>query len=68
MLAVEVFAIEDKIDQLATQGNEGHVLRLCEGICNHPSGYYFLKMMERLEKISDHCENIAELVIRREDI
>jgi len=57
--AYKVEPLEQVIDELVDQMKENHVRRLQEGKCSITSGYVFNDLLTNLERISDHCSNIA---------
>ncbi|NLB88167.1 MAG: Na/Pi cotransporter family protein [Syntrophomonadaceae bacterium] len=50
---------EKVIDQLQAEYRRAHIKRLNERICNGNNGAVFLDLIGTLERISDHCRNIA---------
>ncbi|MFI3115007.1 MAG: Na/Pi cotransporter family protein [Clostridia bacterium] len=65
-LATSVEPLEDVIDMLREQLKTNHLVRLNSDICSIDSSHYFLDLIHILEKISDHCSNIAIYVIQQE--
>ena len=61
--AKQVLPIEEKIDELQEAYRKNHIRRLNEGICNGSNGAVFLDMLTNLERISDHCRNIAQYIL-----
>ena len=57
-----VFRLEDEIDAQVKSARESHLVRYCEKVCNAEAGPVFVEIMIHLERISDHCQNIAEYV------
>lgn len=62
-LALKMYELEDKIDFMAYEIRESHVSRLKTNECKPENGIYFLDMASNLERIGDHCLNIAQVVI-----
>jgi phosphate:Na+ symporter len=62
-LALKMYELEDKIDFMAYEIRESHVARLKANECKPENGIYFLDMASNLERIGDHCLNIAQVVI-----
>lgn len=62
--AAHVEPYEQVIDSLQEMLKNRHVDRLRLGLCNVPSGISFLEMLTNIERISDHCSNIALNVIQ----
>lgn len=65
-VARQVLAHEEKIDELQAAYRKAHIRRLNEGICNGSNGAVFLDMLVNLERIGDHCRNIAGYVLEEE--
>jgi phosphate:Na+ symporter len=55
-----ILANEDKVDKLVRESLEKHLERFYKRICEAESGPIFVEMLVNLERISDHCENIAQ--------
>ncbi len=66
-LAQDVEPLEDVIDMLREILKTNHLNRLNDDKCSIDSGHYFLDIVQDLEKISDHCSNIAIYLIQREN-
>ena len=62
-LAAKVIQAEDEVDTLEVNLREGHLARLNDGKCNPRSAITFIELIHNLEKIADHCKNIAEAVL-----
>ncbi|MDD4802290.1 MAG: Na/Pi cotransporter family protein [Syntrophomonas sp.] len=62
-VARQVLVHEDRIDELQALYRKAHIRRLNEGICNGNNGAVFLDMLTNLERIGDHCSNIAYYVL-----
>ncbi|MEG2053886.1 MAG: PhoU domain-containing protein, partial [Oscillospiraceae bacterium] len=43
-----------------------HIVRLKKGICNIESGIVFLEILTNLERIGDHCSNVAARIVGNE--
>ncbi|MGI6513911.1 MAG: Na/Pi cotransporter family protein [Syntrophomonadales bacterium] len=61
--ARQVLPLEEKIDELQENYRKNHIRRLNEGICNGSNGAVFLDMLTNLERIGDHCRNIAQYIL-----
>ncbi|WP_313757535.1 Na/Pi cotransporter family protein [Tissierella sp.] len=62
-LAKEVLAIEDEVDELESKNRTNHIDRLNKGLCSTGPGIIFLDAISNLERVSDHCSNIALYVL-----
>ena len=62
-LAQEVEPLEQVVDDLRDQIKLGHVLRLQKSECTIEHGFILADMLNDLERVSDHCSNIASCVI-----
>lgn len=62
-LAKEVEPLEEVIDSLALAVRDSHIKRLSKGECTVESGFILNDIVINLERISDHCSNIALCVI-----
>ncbi|MCX7904819.1 MAG: Na/Pi cotransporter family protein [Caloramator sp.] len=65
--AEEVIETEGKIDELEKRFRDDHIERLSRGICNPVSGTVFLDILSNLERIGDHANNIAQMVLDQKD-
>lgn len=54
---------EEVIDDLCDDYAAHHVLRLQEGKCTFQNGYVFNDLLTDMERVSDHCSNIAIAVL-----
>ena len=64
VLAEQVEPLEETIDLMIDTLRERHILRLKNGVCAIESGIIFLEILTNLERISDHCSNIAGCVLQ----
>lgn len=62
-LAMKVISEESEVDSLEKNLRESHLHRLNCGLCNPLSAISFIELVHNLERIADHCNNIAEAVI-----
>ncbi|NLM89207.1 MAG: Na/Pi cotransporter family protein [Syntrophomonadaceae bacterium] len=67
ILAQKVMAYEERLDEMQEQYRKAHIRRLNERICNGNNGAVFLDLVGHLERIGDHCRNIAEYVFPKEE-
>lgn len=63
-LAAQVEPMEEVVDLLRNALRERHVERLKSGRCTVELGMQFLELVINLERISDHCSNVAVYVLR----
>ena len=61
-LADQVMEVEEEVDKIEAKIREKHINRLSKESCKVESGVIFLDIINCLEKISDHAENIAKCV------
>ncbi|MBP8855644.1 MAG: Na/Pi cotransporter family protein [Oscillospiraceae bacterium] len=62
-LALQVEPLEETIDYMIETLRDKHITRLKDGVCALESGIIFLEILTNLERISDHCSNIAARII-----
>ncbi len=62
-MAHKVIENEIIIDHLQAEYRKAHIRRLNERICNGNNGAVFLDMLANLERIGDHCNNIAHYIL-----
>lgn len=62
-LATKVDPLEEVIDELKSSMKKKHIGRLQNNQCTIEMGFVFSDLMTVLERISDHCSNIAGCVI-----
>ena len=65
-LAYRVEPLEDHVDNLCDEMKLHHIDRLAKGKCTITHGYVFNDLLTDLERISDHCSNIAVAMIELE--
>ena len=63
-LARSVEPLEEVVDTMKERLQSRHIERLGEGGCTMQTGIHFLDIVHDLEKISDHCSNIAIYTIQ----
>lgn len=63
VLAKRVLETEGKIDTIEKQLRTEHIERLNKAICYPASGTVFLDIISNLERVGDHSNNIAEMVL-----
>ena len=62
-LAYQVEPLEQVIDDLKEQMRLHHILRLQQGGCSIETGFVWSDLLTGLERIGDHCSNLAGCVI-----
>ena len=62
-LAAKVEPLEDCVDALRDEIKLHHVLRLQKSECSIEHGFVLSDILTNLERVSDHCSNIAGCVI-----
>ena len=62
-LAAEVEPLEQVVDTLEEQLRNRHILRLQKGECTIELGFVWSDLLTSLERVADHCSNIAGCVI-----
>ncbi|MDQ0161332.1 Na/Pi cotransporter family protein [Aeribacillus alveayuensis] len=62
-LASKVLKAEETIDKLERTFRKKHIIRINEGVCSGQAGIVFVDIISNLERIGDHCVNIAEAVL-----
>lgn len=53
---------EERIDTMVKEARINHLVRFHKRLCQAEAGPIFLEMLIHLERISDHCQNIADYV------
>ena len=61
--ARKIEPLEQLIDDLKEQLRTRHILRLQQGSCSIETGFIWSDLLTSLERISDHCSNIAGGII-----
>ena len=62
-LAAKVEPLEQVVDTLKEQLRNRHILRLQKGDCTIELGFVWSDLLTSLERVADHCSNIAGCVI-----
>ena len=63
-LAFEVDPLEQVVDDLKDTLRNRHVERLQNGQCSMTLGFVFTDLLTDLERVSDHCSNIAVSILQ----
>ena len=61
--AYSVEPLEERIDELCDEMKLRHVERLKTGVCTLNQGFSFNDLITNLERVADHCSNIAIAMI-----
>lgn len=61
--AGKIMSHEDEIDKMEDMLRERHMERLNRGECDPKATVIFLEILHTMERIGDHCQNIAEVVV-----
>ncbi len=59
--------LEEVVDQLRTKLKSRHIKRLQKGSCSMETGFIYIDLLTNLERVSDHCSNIAVCLIQVSD-
>jgi phosphate:Na+ symporter len=62
-VASEVEPLEQVVDTLKDQLRSRHILRLQSGDCSIEAGFVLSDLLTDLERVADHCSNIAGCII-----
>lgn len=65
-LSTEIIEIEQNVDRLEKKARKRHTMRVNDGICTSETGINFVELLSNLERIGDHCCNIAEYTLNEE--
>jgi len=65
-LAEKVEPLEEVVDRLRAIIKDNHIERLRSGVCTIELGFVLNDLLTNLERVSDHCSNIAANVIEIE--
>lgn len=61
--AREVLVLEDRVDALEKELRKKHIERLNTGACQPSAGVVFIDILSNLERIADHGNNLALMVL-----
>lgn len=61
-LLIEIDEIEERVDDLTKQMEEGHIKRLNEGRCTADVGAQYLSLSSNAERVADHLVNVGKTV------
>ena len=60
--ALKVEPLEQVIDELKEKMRNSHIVRLQKGVCSIETGFVWSDILTCIERVSDHCSNIAVCV------
>ena len=66
-IAHKVEPLEEVVDNLSIELKNRHIRRLQNDECTVELGYIFQDVLTNLERISDHCSNIAGCLIETDE-
>jgi phosphate:Na+ symporter len=61
--AYDVEPLEEIIDRLKRKLRDSHIVRLRGGECTVEAGFIWADLLTNLERVSDHCSNVAVSII-----
>lgn len=64
--ASEVEPLEETVDVMCDTLRTRHIQRLKDGVCQIEQGIIFLDLLTNIERISDHCSNVAARILSME--
>ena len=67
ILALDVEPLEQVVDRLIRKAKKRHIKRLQEGKCTVELDIMLTDLFNDLERISDHCSNIATSILQAKD-
>lgn len=67
VLARKVEPLEQVVDELVFDIRKNHIHRLQTGVCTIELGFILSDLLTNLERISDHCSNVAGAIIETAD-
>ncbi len=62
-VAARIEPLEEIIDDLKEELRTRHSLRLSQGNCSIETGFVWSDLLTNLERVSDHCSNVAGCII-----
>lgn len=66
-MAMHVEPLEQVIDGLKERLRTNHIIRMQQGLCGIEAGFVWSDLLTNIERVSDHCSNIAGCVIDMND-
>ena len=67
VLAARIEPLEELIDRLCEESKRRHVERLQQGRCTIRQGFVFNDLLTGMERVGDHCSNIAVAMLELEE-
>ena len=67
VLARKVEPLEEVVDSLCAEMKNRHIQRLQDNICTIEQGFVFTDLLTNVERVSDHCSNVAVNLIQISD-
>lgn len=64
LAAVSVEPLEEVVDDLRTELKDRHIQRMQKGSCDLTAGFVYVDLLTNLERLSDHCSNVAICVLQ----
>ncbi|MCK5466807.1 hypothetical protein KAI56_04925, partial [Candidatus Parcubacteria bacterium] len=64
-LAHEIIKHENKVDEIVKKAHNNHIERIDKEMCPLENAKYFSELLNNLERIGDHYDNIAYAVVDR---
>lgn len=65
VLARQVEPLEQTVDELVELLKSRHVTRMEAGLCDMKRGISFVEILTNLERVSDHCSNVAVRILQK---
>ncbi len=65
--AKHVEPLEEVVDGLCREMRSRHIARLQQGDCTIETGFVYSDLLTGIERVSDHCSNLAISVIQHDD-
>lgn len=62
--AKSVEPLEEVVDELCSELRSRHIARLQQGDCTIETGFVYTDLLTGIERVSDHCSNIAISIIQ----
>jgi len=62
-VAYRIEPLEQVIDEMKDHLRNQHILRLKDGTCTVEAGFVWADILTNLERVSDHCSNVAACII-----